>query len=56
VELLSVNRLEARVDAGAPTHMQLTTGDPGRFEELAGRLFGAAFPSVEPVELGALTG
>jgi glutamate racemase len=55
VELLSVNRLEAGDDAGAPTHVQLTTGDPGRFAELAGRLFGAAFPSVEPVELGALT-
>ena len=56
VELLSVNRLEAGDDAGAPTHVQLTTGDAGRFEALAGRLFGAAFPSVEPVELGALAG
>jgi glutamate racemase len=55
VELLSVNRLEAGDDAGAPTHVQLTTGDPGRFAELAGRLFGAAFLSLEPVELGALT-
>jgi glutamate racemase len=61
VELLSVNGLEAQAvsgdGTGAPiaSHVQLTTGDPGRFAELAGRLFGAAFPSVEPVELGALT-
>jgi glutamate racemase len=61
VELLSVNGLEAPSASGdgtgapLPSHVQLTTGDPGRFAELAGRLFGAAFPSVEPVELGALT-
>jgi glutamate racemase len=36
------------------THVQLTTGDPDRFRELAGRLFGSAFPDVESVELGAL--
>ena len=52
-ELLSANRLEA--PAGAlPTHVQLTTGDAGRFESVAGRLFGSAFVAVEPVELGAL--
>jgi glutamate racemase len=61
VELLSVNGLEAQSASGdrtgvpEPSHTQLTTGDPARFAELAGRLFGAAFPSVEPVELGALT-
>ncbi len=53
-ELLSVNGLEAS-DAGAEaTHSQFTTGDAGRFADLAGRLFGSAFPSVESVELGAL--
>ena len=61
VELLSVNGLEAPsgsgdgIGAAEPSHVQLTTGDPARFAELAGRLFGAAFPTVEPVELGALT-
>ena len=52
-ELLSANRLEAPAGT-APTHIQLTTGDPDRFESLAGRLFGTAFVSVAPVELGAL--
>jgi hypothetical protein len=32
----------------------MTTGDADRFEAVAGRLFGPAFVSVEPVELGAL--
>ncbi len=54
VELLSVSRLEAADDAAAPTHVQLTTGDPGRFADVAGRLFGSAFVSVGAVELGAL--
>jgi glutamate racemase len=55
VELLSVNGLEAGTGSGgASTHVQLTTGDPTRFADLAGRLFGSAFPSVEAVELGAL--
>ena len=58
-ELLSVNGLEAAGGADgtlrpATTHVQLTTGDPARFSEVAGRLFGADFPTVEPVELGAL--
>jgi glutamate racemase len=58
VELLKVNGLE-RGDPGAATgtgtgHTQLTTGDPARFADLAGRLFGTDFPSVESVELGAL--
>jgi glutamate racemase len=52
-ELLSVNRLEAPAGA-TPSHVQMTTGDPDRFEAVAGRLFGAAFVSVESVELAAL--
>ena len=52
-ELLSVNGLDAPV-GGSPVHAQLTTGDPARFEALAGRLFGPDFVSVEAVELGAL--
>lgn len=38
--------------ADAPLHVQLTTGDPARFADLAGRLFGSAFPSVDPIDLG----
>ena len=53
-ELLSVNGLEAGRDATPATHRQLTTGDAGRFGELAGRLFGTDFPDVESVELGVL--
>jgi glutamate racemase len=57
-ELLAVNGLEAGRDSddgtGQAAHIQLTTGDPARFAELAGRLFGPAFVSVESVELGAL--
>jgi len=52
-ELLSVNGLDAPAAAG-PTHRQLTTGDPERFAELAGRLFGSAFPDVGSVELGVV--
>ncbi|HET9085849.1 MAG TPA: glutamate racemase [Candidatus Limnocylindrales bacterium] len=52
-ELLSVNRLEAPAGA-TPSHVQMTTGDPDRFEAVAGRLFGPAFVSVESIELGAL--
>jgi glutamate racemase len=56
-ELLSVNGLEAAAGSGEPTvHRQLTTGDAGRFGELAGRLFGTDFPDVESVELGVLAG
>ena len=54
VELLSVNGLEASEDGGAPSHVQLTTGDPARFADVAGRLFGPDFVSVGAVELGAL--
>ena len=55
-ELLNVNGLEAGEPAGgaAPAHVQLTTGDPARFEVVAGRLFGPSFVSAQPVELGAL--
>jgi glutamate racemase len=35
-------------------HLQLTTGDVERFRELAGRLFGDAFPDVQAVELRAV--
>ncbi|HEV7603674.1 MAG TPA: glutamate racemase [Candidatus Limnocylindrales bacterium] len=53
-ELLSVNGLEA--DAGSQaSHRQLTTGDAGSFHALASRLFGAAFPDVEQVELAVAT-
>jgi glutamate racemase len=56
-ELLSVNGLEAVAVSTVPTvHRQLTTGDPARFAELAGRLFGTDFPDVESVELGVLAG
>jgi glutamate racemase len=41
--------------AAMATHRQLTTGDPATFAELAGRLFGTAFPDVERVELGVLS-
>jgi glutamate racemase len=57
-ELLSVNSLEAGGSDGGggrgPAHVQLTTGDPGRFEAVAGRLFGPSFVSAQPVELAAL--
>jgi glutamate racemase len=54
-ELLGVNGLEAPADgaAAAASHVQLTTGDVGRFAGLAARLFGPDFADVEPVELGS---
>jgi glutamate racemase len=56
-ELLSVNGLERpSTRAAAVTHIQLTTGDPERFHELASRLFGADFPDVEQVDLGVPAG
>jgi glutamate racemase len=42
---------DARAEA---THVQLTTGDPERFRSIAARMFGDAFPDVEPVELGVV--
>ena len=60
-ELQTINGLEAEpgrdraiVTAG-PSHLQLTTGDPGSFHALASRLFGSAFPDVEHVELAMAT-
>ena len=55
-ELLSVNGLDAGRSPGdaSVTHAQLTTGDPARFAEVAGRLFATDFASVEAVELGVL--
>ncbi len=34
------------------THLQLTTGDVGRFRAIAERMFGTAFPDVASLELG----
>ena len=53
-ELLGINGLEAGETAGA-THLQLTTGDVALFHTLASRLFGAAFPDVERVDLAVAT-
>jgi glutamate racemase len=49
-ELLGINGLET--PGGEATHVQLTTGDAERFRSIAARMFGDAFPDVEPVELG----
>ncbi|HEX8938886.1 MAG TPA: glutamate racemase [Candidatus Limnocylindrales bacterium] len=38
--------------AAAATHVQLTTGDVGRFRAIAERMFGEAFPDVEGISLG----
>ena len=52
-ELLGVNGLERPPEPDGPAvHVQLTTGDPERFHELATRLFGSDFPDVEQVDLG----
>lgn len=56
-ELLGVNGLETpSLREGAAVHLQLTTGDPDRFHDLASRLFGADFPDVEQVDLGVPAG
>jgi glutamate racemase len=34
-------------------HLQLTTGDVGRFQAIAARMFGSDFPDVEGIDLGA---
>ncbi len=39
--------------AAAASHLQLTTGDVGRFRAIAERMFGEAFPDVLPVSLAA---
>jgi glutamate racemase len=41
---------------GAASHRQLTTGDPDAFHDLAGQLFGSAFPEVERVDLRVAAG
>ena len=50
-------RVDARDGAGAngvaPTHLQLTTGDPGAFARWPDGCSGAAFPAVESVDLGS---
>jgi glutamate racemase len=52
-ELLSINGLEATVAAGHDAvHLQLTTGDPARFRDVASRLFGPDIPDVVPVDFG----
>lgn len=38
-------------DTGPAIHQQLTTGDVDRFRSIAQRMFGEAFPDVQPVEL-----
>jgi glutamate racemase len=53
-ELLGINALEAPDANGEVSHLQLTTGDADRFRTIAARMFGDAFPDVEPVELGAV--
>ncbi len=50
-ELLDINGLEAPDGGPAASHLQLTTGDPVRFGDLAGRLFGADFPDVTAIDL-----
>jgi glutamate racemase len=40
--------------ASAPRHLQLTTGDVGRFRGIAGRMFGDDFTGVEAVTLEAV--
>jgi glutamate racemase len=40
--------------AGAPDHVQLTTGDVDQFRSIAGRLFADAFTDVQAVELRAV--
>ncbi len=41
----------APTPASPATHRQLTTGDPETFHALASRLFGAAFPDVERIDV-----
>lgn len=52
-ELLAVNGLQAPASATPAAHEQLTTGDVASFERTARLMFGDAFPSVAPVEIGA---
>jgi len=60
-ELLSINGLEApgttsgndehTASSSTTSHRQFTTGDVAAFRLLATRLFGDAFPDVEPLNL-----
>ncbi|HEY7523080.1 MAG TPA: glutamate racemase [Candidatus Limnocylindrales bacterium] len=50
-ELLDVNGLTTPAPS-TPSHVQLTTGDVGRFRGLAARLFGAEFADVESIVVG----
>jgi glutamate racemase len=47
-ELLAINELHAP-EGATPAHVQLTTGDVGRFRDTAALLFGSEFTSVESV-------
>jgi glutamate racemase len=53
-QLLGINGLDAP-DGGAAAHRQLTTGDPGRFREIAARMFGDEFPDVSSIDLVVAT-
>jgi glutamate racemase len=55
-ELLGINGLESTGSPDDAVHAQLTTGDPGTFHDLAGRLFGSDFPDVTRVDLAAVAG
>jgi glutamate racemase len=57
-QLLTINALDAPGAGDGPSdgsttarHLQLTTGDPEKFLAIAVRMFGAAFPDVERVDL-----
>ncbi len=49
-QMLGINGLEAPA-ASEVAHRQLTTGDPGRFREIAARMFGDEFPDVSSIDL-----
>ena len=44
----------SEVYGAPPTHRQLTTGDVGLFRSIASRMFGEAFPDIDPVTLREL--
>jgi glutamate racemase len=50
------SRPEETWSGSDPVHVQLTTGDVGRFASIASRMFGDAFPDVVSVELGEAVG
>ncbi len=51
--MLGINGLEAPA-ATEVAHRQLTTGDPGRFREIAARMFGDEFPDVSSIDLAVV--